>query len=167
MLALTTVKKIIASQSFRRLVRFGLAAVFVYAGTVKLLDPKAFSKVLSLYGIIPEGFLPVIAIGLPAVEALAGLGLIFNVRGSLFAILSLLLVFCTVLGYGILNDLNIDCGCFTQDEIGQQNSLKIALYRDLAMIGAVCFLFLSRTYQSARHEETNFIEKLRSLKGRF
>ena len=160
-------KRIIASERFRLFVRFSLGAVFVYAGFIKLLDPKAFGKVISLYDIVPESLLPVIAIGLPAVELLAGLGLIFNVRGSLSVVLGLLLIFCAVLGYGILNDLNIDCGCFTQDDISRQNGLKLAFYRDLIMIGAVCFLFLSRVLHPAPHAETKLIEKLRSLKGRF
>lgn len=164
---MSTIKKIVASAWFRLFVRFALGSVFVYAGFVKLIDPKAFAKVISLYDIVPESLLPVISIGLPALEVLAGLGLIFNIRGSLSLIFVLLLMFCAVLGYGMFNNLDIDCGCFTQDDINQQNNLKLAFYRDLAMIAAVCFLFLSKLYRPAQRVEIKLFEKLRSIKGRF
>lgn len=144
------VKRIIASSRLRFFVRLALGLVFVYAGFTKLNDPKAFARIISLYDIVPESLLPVVAIGLPAVEFLAGLGLIFNIRGSLSAIFVLLMMFITVLGYGILSDLNIDCGCFSQEEINQQNSLRVAFYRDLILIGGAFYLFLS----SSRHPKS-------------
>ena len=159
-----TFKTIIASSWLPLFVRFFLGSVFVYAGFIKLVDPKAFAGVISHYDIVPESFLPFAAIGLPAVEFLAGLGLIFNIRGSLTAVLTLLTMFSVVLGYGILNDLNIDCGCFTPEEINEQNGLKIAFYRDLILIGGACFLFLSKLYYPKNVTDQNLLEKIKSIK---
>jgi uncharacterized membrane protein YphA (DoxX/SURF4 family) len=130
--------------------RIILGGVFVYSGFVKLLDPKAFAKIISQYDLIPEGLLAPFAIGLPAAEFLAGLGLIFNIRGSLSVIFSMLVMFVIVLWYGILKDLSIDCGCFTPEEITDQNSLRRAFYRDLLMIGAVLFIYVQRYVTSNR-----------------
>src|SRR4030065_1300376 len=127
----------------RRLVRFSLGSIFIYAGFSKLLDPKAFARVLSQYDLIPEGLLAPVSIGLPALEFLAGLGLIFAIRGSLSIIFGLLITFVIVLWYGILNNLNIDCGCFSPEEIKGYTSLRHALYRDIVMIAATIYLYVS------------------------
>lgn len=132
-----------------RMVRFGLAALFIYGGVVKLLDPKAFARVISAYDLVPEVLLPFVAIGLPLVETLAGIGLLFDIRGSLAVISSLLGMFVFVLGYGILNDLNVDCGCFGAEELAQQDSLRQAFYRDLFLAGFIIpFLYLCRRARS-------------------
>ena len=142
--------KIIESPWTSRTVRFILGSIFVYAGFIKLIDPKAFARVISQYDIVPDLLLAPFAIGLPALEFLAGLGLILNMRGSLTVIFSLLVVFVGVLGYGILNDLNVDCGCFSPEEITGQNSLRQAFYRDLFMIAGVFLLFFSRSNRVLR-----------------
>jgi hypothetical protein len=74
-------------------------------------------------------------------ELIAGLGLIFDVKGSLSVILGLLVLFAFVLWFGILKDLDIDCGCFSPDDLAEHNALWSALYRDLAMIIAALYLF--------------------------
>jgi uncharacterized membrane protein YphA (DoxX/SURF4 family) len=137
-------KKMIISPWFNLLLRFVIGMVFMYAGFIKLMDPKSFAKVISQYDLIPELLLAPVAIGLPSLEFLAGLGLIFNIRGSLSVIFSMLILFVFVLWYGILNDLSIDCGCFSPEEIADYNSLKRAFYRDLLMIGGALVIFLQR-----------------------
>ena len=84
-------------------------------------------------------------------EFFAGIGLIFNIRGSLQVIFNLLIVFILVLGYGIFNDLDIDCGCFSPGEINAYNSLKLALFRDILMVMAVCYIYIYRRIKN----ETN------------
>jgi uncharacterized membrane protein YphA (DoxX/SURF4 family) len=152
-------KKIIGSPWTYHIIRFILGSIFVYAGFMKLIDPKAFARIISQYDIVPDFLLAPFAIGLPAIEFLAGLGLILNIRGSLSVIFSLLLIFVGVLGYGILNDLNGDCGCFSPEEIISQNSLTQAFYRDLFMIAGVFLLFLSRTSRVLRNTHDGCVEK--------
>jgi len=38
--------------------RLGLAGIFIYAGFIKLLDPRAFAHVIAQYDLIPEALLP-------------------------------------------------------------------------------------------------------------
>ena len=152
-------KKIIGSPWTYRVIRVILGSIFVYAGFIKLIDPKAFARVISQYGIVPDVLLAPFAIGLPALELLAGLGLILNKRGSLAVIFGLLVVFIGVLGYGILNDLNVDCGCFSPEEITGQNSLRQAFYRDLFMIAGVFLLFLSRSNRVLRSAHNSCVGK--------
>jgi uncharacterized membrane protein YphA (DoxX/SURF4 family) len=126
------------------LLRLVLAGIFIYAGVIKLLGPKAFAHAIAQYDLVPEGLLPLVAIGLPALEVLAGLGLILEVRGSLTIIAVLLLVFLVILGYAVWQNLDIDCGCFTADELDAQHSVTTAFWRDLMMIGATLFLYRRR-----------------------
>ncbi len=150
--ALNFTKKFVSSPLSYITVRLILGSVFAYAGFVKLLDPKAFASIISQYGLVPQSLLVFVAIGLPLIELLAGLGLIFNIRGSLTAIFGLLVMFIFVLWYGILRDLNIDCGCFTVEELKGINSLKQAFYRDIIMIIGILYLFIYKRIKIEKRE---------------
>ena len=134
-----------------RVLRFGLAALFIYGGAIKLIDPKSFARIISLYDIIPDMLLPFIAIGLPLLETLAGIALLFDIRGSLAVISGLLGLFVFALGYGILMDLNVDCGCFGVQELAQKESLRHAFYRDLFLVSIVVpFLYAYRRFNGRK-----------------
>ncbi len=128
-----------------RIVRFALAALFIYGGVIKLFDPRAFAATISSYNLVPEVLLPVAAIGLPIVEIIAGLALIFDLIWGHHLITVLLALFVFVLGYGVLGDLNVDCGCFGAEELNKQAGLRRAFYRDLILIGIVMpYLYVAR-----------------------
>jgi hypothetical protein len=128
-----------------RIVRMALAALFIYAGVIKLLDPRAFAAVISTYDVVPEALLPFAAIGLPLIETIAGLALVLDRPWGLHLITGLLALFVVVLGYGILGDLDVDCGCFGAEELDKRAALRVAFYRDLILIGVVApYLYLSR-----------------------
>jgi hypothetical protein len=111
------------------------------AGSAKLLDVEGFANIISAYELVPENLLVPVAFGLPAVELVTGLCLIFDVQGSLTITVALLAMFAFVLWFGILKDLDIDCGCFSADELAEHDSLRSALHRDLGMIAAGLYLF--------------------------
>jgi uncharacterized membrane protein YphA (DoxX/SURF4 family) len=138
---LQNLKNILVSLWTYRLVRISLGIIFVWAGSAKLLDPESFADIISAYELVPEKLLIPVAFVLPAVELVAGLCLIFDVRGSLTITLALLVMFAFVLWFGILKDLDIDCGCFSADELAEHDSLRSALYRDLGMFAAGLYLF--------------------------
>jgi uncharacterized protein YjeT (DUF2065 family) len=143
--------KILFSLWHYRIIRISLGMVFVIAGIPKLFDPKAFAKAVSMYEIVPEQILPLVAIVVPITEVLAGIGLIFNIKGSLSLIAGLLLVFLAILSYGVLNDLDIDCGCSIPWESARHASLKSALYRDSIMLVMVMYLYIWRWVSPYRH----------------
>jgi uncharacterized membrane protein YphA (DoxX/SURF4 family) len=142
------------------LTRLGLGIVFIYAGVVKLSAPKAFARIISQYDLIPDSLLPLAAIGLPTLEVLAGIGVILAVRGSLSLLFSLLVFFVIILWYGILSNLDVDCGCFSAEDLKSQAGLWQAFYRDWIMIGAALFLYLSRWLQSGSKRNLPFRSKI-------
>jgi uncharacterized membrane protein YphA (DoxX/SURF4 family) len=141
---LESMRGLFLSTGLHLFIRVALGLVFMYAGFAKLLDPKAFAITVSHYDIIPQFLLPPFAVGLPVMELIAGLGLVINVRGSLAVIFALLVLFSLVLGYGVFNGMDIDCGCFSPEEIDGRNNIKKALLRDLLMIVAAFYLYMYR-----------------------
>ena len=65
-----------------RIVRIALAALFIYGGVTKLFDPKAFAATISAYELLPEALLPLLAVGLPLIETIAGLAWSWIVPGD-------------------------------------------------------------------------------------
>jgi len=92
--------------------RLGLGGVFVYAGTLKLLDPMAFAAAIDGYGLVSWGTAKALSRVLPVVEVAAGAGLVFDIRGALGLVVAQLLVFMGVLAWAMHMGLDVDCGCF-------------------------------------------------------
>jgi hypothetical protein len=124
-------------------VRWGLALVFLYAGLVKLADPTSFAVIIAAYGLVPEGLLMPIAVVLPAIEVLAAIGLMADLRGSLTLMAVLMAIFIAVLGYGLWMGLDVDCGCFgPEDPEGKAYAgIRPALYRDFVLAGGILLLY--------------------------
>jgi uncharacterized membrane protein YphA (DoxX/SURF4 family) len=141
---------IILSRWSYLVVRVALALVFIYAGSMKLMDPKAFARIISHYDLIPEFLLPFVAIGLPLAEVLAGIALMFDLQSGLHGVSGMILLFVVVLGYGVLTDMNIDCGCFGPEELEGRGGLVHAFYRDLVFLAAIVFLYWSRLTRDRR-----------------
>lgn len=134
------------------LVRWVLGTVFIYAGSTKLLEPEIFAVLIDAYGIVPEALLMPVAIALPILEVIAGIGLLFDIRGSLTLIAGLLVLFCVILGYGLWIGLDVDCGCFGPEdpEAKAFHGLRMALYRDFTMLASVLFIYGWRRYRAVK-----------------
>jgi uncharacterized membrane protein YphA (DoxX/SURF4 family) len=128
------------------MLRLAVGCLFVYAGLIKLLDPRAFAHAIAQFDLAPDQLLPLLAVGLPALELLAGVGLILERRGSLTAIAILLGLFLLALSYAAWMEMDIDCGCFTVEEVNARTGIKTALVRDLFLAAALGFLFWWRRH---------------------
>ena len=135
---------------FYRLSRWVLGGIFIFAGTVKLMTPEGFALLIDAYGIVPEVLLLPLAIGLPTLEVVAGIGLILDIKGSLAAITGLLVMFVFILCYGIWMGLDVDCGCFGPDDPEAEafHGLRATLYRDLIMLAGVFSIYIWRRYNA-------------------
>lgn len=132
--------------------RWGLGGVFIYAGSVKLMAPGVFAVLIGAYGILPESLIMPAAIVLPALEVAAGVGLLFDLEGSLAIIAGLLGLFIPILAYGLSMGLDVDCGCFGPEDLEAKafHGLRTSLYRDLAMLAWVVFFYGWRRYRVIR-----------------
>ena len=132
-------------------VRIILAVIFLWAGVVKILDPDSFAIILEAYELLPNSWIMPVAVGLPALEILAAIGLLFDLRGSLVVVTGLLVLFLAILSYGIWLGLDIDCGCFGPgDPEGEAyKGLRPALYRDIVLLAGVAYLYVWRLRRSS------------------
>jgi uncharacterized membrane protein YphA (DoxX/SURF4 family) len=155
---------------FYRGVRYCLAAVFLWSGISKLLDPASFSVLIDAYGLIPKNWVIPSAILLSSIEVIAGAGLVLDIHGSLAIITGMMILFIVILSYGIHMGLDIDCGCFgPQDpEAKAFHDLRMALYRDFAMMSGVLYLYIWRYYRSVRPDRfRDYFNRFITQKERF
>ena len=133
-----------------RIIRFFLAGIFLWSGISKLMDPKSFAVIIEAFGLIPESWVMPVSVGLPALEIIAAIGLLADIRGSLAVFAVVLVLFIAILGYGIWMGLDIDCGCFGPEDPENKayHGLRPALYRDIVMMAGVFYLYFWRYCRS-------------------
>jgi uncharacterized membrane protein YphA (DoxX/SURF4 family) len=138
-----------------RILRFIIGGLFAYSGAIKIMDVKGFARMVSQYELVPDTLLAPVAYGLPLLEFLAGIGLIFEIPWALTAISGMLVMFIGVLWYGVLRGLDIDCGCFSTEELKGHDSLRQALHRDIVMVAVCGYFYLHRIQQIRQAQFTN------------
>jgi len=97
------------------LLRIGLGGAFVFAGSLKWLNPSSFAESIANYQLFPE-YAYLLAAAFPAVECVTGLSIILSPKrwraaGALLLI-GLLLVFTSAILWAWSQGINTDCGCF-------------------------------------------------------
>jgi uncharacterized membrane protein YphA (DoxX/SURF4 family) len=135
-----------------RILRLGLAAVFLYAAYSKLRQPwLLFAMSIDAYGLLPQWAVLTLARMLPWCELGLGVLLLTGLwlRQVALAATSLLLVFYSVLLRSYGKGLEINCACFG---LGEALSLK-TLVRDGVLVLsslALTVLALRQPPRSAR-----------------
>lgn len=96
------------------LARFGLAAVWLVSGGLKVADPEQTYVAVQAYDLLPAGSVGVVAAALPFVELALGVLLLvgFGIRLAAIASLVLLAAFVAGVAQAWARGLSIDCGCF-------------------------------------------------------
>ncbi len=125
--------------SFRMIVRVVLGGIFVAAGLMKIGGAAAFFSDLLGYRLpLPEFFLRWVAIGLPWLEVVLGLGLIFNFWPETIRplVCALWLIFALLLGQAVARGLDLNCGCFGAGGHGWFERPDVALVRALILLAA-------------------------------
>ena len=125
------------------------AAVFLYAGWLKLRTPAQFADNIAAYQLLPAQLINLCALSLPPLELIVGILLLtgWQRRAALFAALVMTSVFMAVLGSAIARGLTIDCGCF-----GSEHSTKLglwwALIRDVLLAAVLLFAYCRELYMN-------------------
>ncbi len=109
-------KRILSNPWLSLTARLVVGFVFIAAAVDKIAVPDAFAKSISNYQIVPISLLHLIALTLPWVELLSGILLVMGVRLRANSAIAgaLLIVFIAAVSWALLNDYNINCGCFAQ-----------------------------------------------------
>ena len=135
-----------------RIVDLIIAAIFVYAGVLKALDPVQFAHDIDHYKVLPWTIAVALAFYLPWLEILCGVALILRIfyRGALAILTVLVVIFLVATIAAKLRGLDITCGCF--GHASQNWSFPAHLALDLAILVALvalCYWSVARTRANA------------------
>lgn len=92
--------------------RLCLGLVLVAAAVSKVLDLNQFAQRVGEFGLVYDALVSPTAWTIVLAELLIGISLVFHLRGSLTSSVTLLLLFISVLTYGMVLGLDVECGCF-------------------------------------------------------
>lgn len=91
-----------------------LGGLFLWAGSLKIFDPKEFATAVANYRLVPYPLINLVAITVPWVEVVAGLFLVLQrwVRASALVMAGMTAAFFVFIVSALARGLNIECGCF-------------------------------------------------------
>ena len=122
------------------LLRFGVGAILIVAGALKLRDPGAFATEIANYQLLPM-LAPYLAAALPAAEVLVGAVLLVAParwrRPAALAAAALFGMFLLAVGAAYARGINIECGCFGT---GGGPITALTVVRNLGLIAAAASL---------------------------
>jgi putative oxidoreductase len=124
--------------------RTGLAILFLFAATTKLIDPAEFAQQIANYQLVPWPVAAILAVFLPALEFCLGLALLLGrlEKGALIWAATLLIIFTGALVTAVARGLSIDCGCFGRSV---ENTGTVGpLIRNLVLLVITGLLWFSR-----------------------
>lgn len=142
---------------FYRAIRSILGMFFLLAGAGKLTNISKFASIISDYGLFPESLLIPAAAFISLFETIAGFGLIFDLYYCLAAITGMLILFISVLIYGIWLGLDIDCGCLGWESKIFPGGLNLhtAVYRNIMLVVFSIYLYSWRYFQKKKPVRLN------------
>lgn len=121
------------------LARFGLAGIWLWSGTAKLLAPLDSEQAIAAYQLVPDSWVPPLAVALPAFELVLGLmllvGVFLRAAGAVSAVVLLAFIVGVVSVWA--RGLSIDCGCFGgggYDASAGAGSYVATIARDVAFL---------------------------------
>ncbi|MDA0348255.1 MAG: DoxX family membrane protein [Verrucomicrobia bacterium] len=127
--------------------RLILGVFFIVAGLLKIKDPKALTAAIETYQVLPYSISVLMALFLPWLELLAGIGVAFRklYKGSLLILGLLLLMFVIALTQGWVRGLDVTCGCFGNPDHENQTNYSWLIIRDILLIFMVAKLWIRQT----------------------
>jgi uncharacterized membrane protein YphA (DoxX/SURF4 family) len=142
----TSIVKRRTSNLIWRILDLGLAAIFIYAGALKAIDPVQFASDIDNYKILPWPISVAVAFYLPWLEILCALGLVFRFlyRGALSILGVSIIVFTLAIAAAKVRGLDITCGCF--GHVSQHWSFSSHLATNLAILAALLALGFSNRF---------------------
>jgi len=125
-----------------RMLDFVLAAIFIYSGVVKAIDPVQLASDIDNFKILPWPVSVALAFYLPWLEILCALGLVFRVlyRGALLILTASIVIFTLAITAAKVRGLDITCGCF--GHASQHWSFPSHLATNLAILAALLVLLI-------------------------
>jgi len=129
-------------ERFLLVLRWLIAAIFIFAGAGKIFDPANFAQQVDNYRLLPFFMVTLMAIVLPWLEVLCGILLLHNryKTPAAFIVLLMCFMFLLAIGSAVIRGLDISCGCFSVDSQATKVGFK-RLIEDVFLFGGVFLLY--------------------------
>ena len=123
-------------QWIARIAYWIVAAVFIYAGAIKVVAPDAFLSSVLSYDVFGYTLSALVALFVPYLEVFAGLALAtgFWRRGAEYLVGGMLVVFLVLIVQAWIRGLEIDCGCFGSKPGAEPTSFLWLTIRDIGLM---------------------------------
>jgi putative oxidoreductase len=132
-----------------------LGLIFIAAAIPKIVDPPAFAQMIYNYRILPGELVNISALGLPWLELLIGIALVFGIwrRTALTLVGAMLVIFVVAIAINIGRGNIIDCGCLAvaaATKSVEQRLIDMAwvIVRDLGMLAMVVQIMMGMRRES-------------------
>jgi len=139
-----------------------LGGIFLSSGIAKVQNLPLFESAVKAYGILPDVAATMVAKALPWLEIVTGSYLLLGLFTSYTSLMAagMLIVFLGAIGWALLHNQEIDCGCYIggqSDPISWQKWLE-----DLGLLLLAVYLYVEKLgrwsidhYLSAVPRQTN------------
>jgi uncharacterized membrane protein YphA (DoxX/SURF4 family) len=139
-------------------VQIALGVLFIAAALSKIVDPPGFAHMIYNYRLVPGAFVNLMALAMPWLELLAGVGLVLGIwtRTSAATIGTLLVVFVFAISVNLARGHAIDCGCFDMSAAGRSfderlSDMRWVVIRDFGMLLMVAQILWATRRANAEH----------------
>jgi putative oxidoreductase len=124
--------------------RLYLGWVFVAACLHKIAHPAVFALDTATYDVLPLSLVNPTAIMLPWVELFAGVMLIAGIRVRAAAMMTagMMVLFIVALALALHAGLDMSCGCFASQAMGEDPIGMSTVLRDLGWLGLGIYVML-------------------------
>jgi len=141
------------SKSWDRLIlllKWLVAALFIFAGISKILNPDNFARDIDNYRLLPYLLVTLMAIILPWLEVLCGIFVIVGrwQKGAAFALLVLAFMFLIAISSAFARGLDITCGCFSMTIEGTKIGYT-RLIEDIILFGLIILINIKELREGA------------------
>jgi len=124
-------------------IRIVLAAVFVYAGYLKIIDPLPLADSIASFKMLPLRLVNPMALGLPVFEIAAGILLLIGWprRVAALALVIVTAVFAVAMLSALARGISVDCGCFGTGGGSSILTMRLHLARDLLILAGAAISY--------------------------
>lgn len=119
-----------------------LGIIFIWASLHKIVDPASFALDIATYEILPLALINPMAIVLPWVELIAGLGLVLGLatRACALLISGMMTLFLIAVIIAFVKGIETSCGCFASASLKEDPISAMTILRDSLWLAMAIYL---------------------------
>jgi len=143
-------KDLISNKYLTFVLRVIVGFVFCYAAVHKIIHIDLFARDVYNYQILPGSLVNLMAVFLPMIEMLAGIGLILGIypKGSTVLIAGMLIVFIVALAIVLSKGIDFNCGCFSHSDRGKSDAVSLIIRDTLLLLACAQIFFFGKDFLS-------------------